>query len=303
MFNLFKLNEDDFIKSLIDENNIKLLKFLLNIRIIDKRICNKMVVISSERGAIKALKLLLSYKYIDPAFYKNSAIRLAAFNGHYKAVKLLLNDKRIDPTINDSETLRNAAFNGFASIVELLLLDKRIDINALNGYAIKYAIINSHYNVLKILYNNKKIDRKYLDVIYINSLSENSNIKFVKKVLKDKNLKINKKNMSGNTLKRSVINNHVELTELLLSLNQANGNLSYLLCVAINNGNVEIVKSLLKKGANPDSLDLSFIPFSNDEINDCIFDYKKINDYLRIYFPEKYMKIKKYRLKSNIKGF
>jgi ankyrin repeat protein len=113
------------------------IKYLINKGVNPIPINNRAIMSASENGHVDVVKLLLSYKRVDPwvegSFIRvdpsvegNYAIRWASRNGHLETVKALLSDPRVDPSAEDNYTIQWASRKGYVEIVKLLLSDPRV---------------------------------------------------------------------------------------------------------------------------------------------------------------------------------
>ena len=82
---------------------------------------NEVFINAIKYNYIKAIKLLLKDKQVNPSSYHNYAIILAAENGHLEVVKLLLKDKRVNLIDYYNYAINFACSNEHLKIVELLL--------------------------------------------------------------------------------------------------------------------------------------------------------------------------------------
>ena len=126
-------------------------------------------------GNIDKVKELLSLG-IDPSLDDNYPIRYAAHNNHLDIVKLLLKDKRVDPSANCNSPLTSALQHYNIEMLIVLLNEYRVTSKEDLGYLFKYTKKDKTF--IYELLNIKS---------FINSTTNNSEVKHILDYLKDKN--------------------------------------------------------------------------------------------------------------------
>lgn len=72
------------------------------------------------------LKLILDKTFISPNFDNNHLIQYSSSMGSVKSVKLLLSYKEVNPTVNKNSSIRIAKTRGFNEVVDALSRDKKV---------------------------------------------------------------------------------------------------------------------------------------------------------------------------------
>lgn len=139
-------------------NNISIIKYFLLLNSSEYQTLISIIY----QNDIKALKFLLNYKKINPSIYDNLAIRCASENGHIEIVKFLLTYSQVDPTIWESFPIYIASVKGYTEIVKILLKDGRSNVTNRNNASIRWAVYYKHIDIVKLLLLNK-VDAKNLN--------------------------------------------------------------------------------------------------------------------------------------------
>jgi ankyrin repeat protein len=120
----FDPSSEHYISSVISNNNIEIIKTLLQDPNID--MCKKYLSYAVYNNSLEIAKLLLTDSRIDLSFDNEMIINVSA-KGNTEIVELLLKDPRVDPTVNDNEPLKSAVKLGHYDIIKLLLNDPRVN--------------------------------------------------------------------------------------------------------------------------------------------------------------------------------
>ena len=199
------------------------------------------LVIAAETGHLNIIKFLLKRgSHIDAQM--NAPLRIAASRGHLDVVKFLVENGADVHEIND-EALKFAALNGHLEVVKFLekcgskqdndyllmetaergkynivkyLLEKGTDPNGYNASALKNAIKQGHYNIIELL------------------IEKGADVHLIKgnEAIPENESKLNK------------------ITKLLVKHGLNVKNNTSLTASTILNGDLELLKFLIKRGAN-----------------------------------------------------
>ncbi|KAJ3309274.1 hypothetical protein HDV04_006260 [Boothiomyces sp. JEL0838] len=94
---------------------------------------------------------------VDITVESNYAIRQACLFGYYDMVKLLL-ENGADPSDYNNDALFSATQTGSLEIVELLLRDPRVDPSDMDSIAFRNACSNGHYEIVKSFIRDNRTD-------------------------------------------------------------------------------------------------------------------------------------------------
>lgn len=112
-------------------------------------------------GDLENFRALLADPAVNPAQYRNQALRLAARHNNYGLVKRLLADKRVHPGDQHDQAIRKAAKYGHVETVKLLLGDERVNPATNNDYALWAAARGGHSCVLNLLLADVRIGNNF----------------------------------------------------------------------------------------------------------------------------------------------
>ena len=193
-------------------------------------------------------------KGVDPSIYNNIGILLACENGHIDIVKLLLQDKRVNPTDRVLPLVKFAAFLDYTieDITTSHNEDEEKDI--LYTDCIDKSYENGHYDIVKLLLNDERVKNSLNDYklkLYTKvSKKINESIKDYLKPKSEEKIINDTKNLNPDYIL------HYGCEIGILSLvkqsikDGANFNWSNPICIASENGHIEIVKYLLNNGVD-----------------------------------------------------
>ncbi|KAJ3019254.1 UNVERIFIED_CONTAM: hypothetical protein HDU68_010742 [Siphonaria sp. JEL0065] len=207
---------------------------------------SRAVVAAVDGGFMETVRVLLDFKFGDPAAFKNRAVISASRLGYTEIVKLLLCHPKVDPSTDNNYAIRQAAANGHTKIVKLFLAIPSVNPFAENNEAFLYACRNSHAKVVKLLatHPNFMICPSLANDAFIFA-SANGHVKIVKILLAIPGVDPEDKN--GQALFQACRNNHREIVDVLLDIGNVDPSLdnSNALRVASSKGCSEIVRRLL----------------------------------------------------------
>ena len=126
-----------------------------------------LLILSSAKGYVDILRVLLNDRRFNPSEPNNMAIRTACEHGHVKCVEILLNDMRVDPTDCSNDALISACETGQYEVVSVLLKDKRINPSDLENAAIGTCILRNDINIARLLLEDGRVNPKDRDNMFI----------------------------------------------------------------------------------------------------------------------------------------
>jgi ankyrin repeat protein len=269
-----KVNIDNIFLRLIHQGYVDFVIYLLNMGIDPGLADNSGIIIASEKGHLKIVKILLRMRGVNPITKNNAAIRGAVKNNHINVVKLLLQDKNIDPD-GGGYCLAYAAENSAIDIIKLLLAHKVIpgqrdldcciknnnteiaalflqtNQNLYNTKTLKHAIKHNAVEIVSLLLKNKNVfaDVNHNQRILITACKY-STAEIVMLLLQSGAWRVFNPYICYTSLTNAYTNNKTDVVELLLQ--NEHYDVNELLESAINNGDFKITKLLLKTGkVNP----------------------------------------------------
>ncbi len=108
---------------------------------------------------IEEVKYWLNSGQVDPAAFRNWALRFGAADGCVEMVALLLKEPTVNPTACRHEALIYACRNGHGAVVELLLNDRRVDPSYNNNQPFNEALNCSSGQSIRALINHPRYKR------------------------------------------------------------------------------------------------------------------------------------------------
>ncbi len=198
---------------------------------------------ASENGHFEIVKFLLNNGaeiYCDNNAYHNTPLDIASLNGHYKIVDLLIPYSK--KNIEYSQALSSATANGHYKVVNLILtkIKHKIDLKP----AIKKAAISNRIIILKLL---QKYGADFNSTDLLSYAAKSESLSMVKFVFNNINVnsRINSKVLISATEKA-----RIRILVFLLKNIQSKKYLPFALRLAAKSGKQDVVKLLLKYGAN-----------------------------------------------------
>lgn len=207
---------------------------------------NEMFELACAQGHSKFVEKLLKSDKIDPCHRKNfpheenTALYNACSNGHLEVLQILLKDQRIKPS---NISLRIACENGHLAIVQELIKDGRI---VPSHTELRGAINFGNLEIVKELLKHGKIhpmEQKNLEYTPFEQSIQRGHLKIFKEFLND-----NRTDPSFNNnrpLLISIESHEPEIMVLLLKDSRVTAGERHI-CKAASEGNVKIVRELLK---------------------------------------------------------
>lgn len=205
---------------------------------------------SSERGHYEIVKFLYE-NGADIHAENNYALRKACERQHFEIVQYLI-QQGADVNVDDDFCLRKIVNLNNLQIMKLLI-DNGANIHVDNDYILRYATDYNFYDITEYLI------KKGVDIINNSDAIVNScrrgNVRIVKLLLKNGvNIHIN----NEMPFKVATINRHTNVIKYLLkTINYQKEILNHLLEFSSDEGNLKVIKMLLKKNADINSNDRS----------------------------------------------
>lgn len=239
----------DVIKFLIDQN-------------VDVTGCGQSSLRHHKLEAFKELINLNIIKITDTDFLHSTYLHIAAFECDIEAAKFILTFPEVDVNAVDREgrtPLHLAAGNGSYEVCQLLLENKNINPQIKDHYGkipLYYAAVQSEQKIIELfLGGDVNAVQKDGKTPLMRAVSE-GNPSLAKLIIDLENTNINAQNEDGNTALHIAIKSKQEQCALLLinepkiNLNIQNKDGQTPLHIASVKKEMEVVKALLKKGAN-----------------------------------------------------
>jgi ankyrin repeat protein len=241
-----------------ETGQLEAVKFLLDKGLKINTQLNAPLRFAASRGHLNVVKFLVE-NGADVHEINDEALEFAALNGHLEVVKFLEKNRS---KLNNDYLLMETAERGKYNVVEYLL-EKGADPNGYNASALKNAIKQGHYDIIKLL------------------LEKGADVHLIKgnDAIPENESKLNK------------------ITKLLIKYGLNAKNNTSLIASAILNGDLELLRFLIKLGANvnpvKDYIYYYAARYGHKEMLDFLFKIKKfkkriINGCNEILKEEKY---------------
>jgi ankyrin repeat protein len=181
------------------------------------------------------LEILLNDKRVVPTL---DDLIIAAENGHIDIVKVL--SIMIDPSGNDNLACQLACENGYFKVVELLLQDDRVLARGLQFTSLYTATFQGNLPMMKLLIEKASLDPNSQDNICMITSCQRNFVEIVHYLISrgvDPRCK-------GNTpIRICCAYGSIQVFDLLID--QVKPDIQELLCIATQNGQLEILKKLV----------------------------------------------------------